>query len=143
MIKKSPRSDDEEDVTTKTNSKENKKTTTTTNDSDETSSSTTTNTETFIEIKPKIDAKLWTEPWFLAYWRPAAAWTYLVVTMFDFVLAPIFLGWYSIYTHSTLVMWDPLTIRGGGMFHLAFGAVLGIYTYGRTREKLAKEANGG
>jgi len=89
-----------------------------------------------ISPNPKSD-DIWQEPWFLAYWRPAAAWTYLVICVFDFLMAPIFMGWYAIFTKSAYIMWAPLTLQGGGLFHLAFGAILGIYVYGRTREKLA------
>lgn len=32
--------------------------------------------------------------------------------------------------------WDPITLGGGGLFHVAMGAVLGITAYGRTKEKL-------
>jgi hypothetical protein len=30
-----------------------------------------------------------------------------------------------------------MTLRGGGLFYLAMGAILGISSYGRTREKIA------
>lgn len=29
------------------------------------------------------------EGWFKAYWRPAAGWIYLLICLFDFVLAPL------------------------------------------------------
>jgi hypothetical protein len=32
--------------------------------------------------------------------------------------------------------WDPITLGGAGLFHVAMGAVLGIAAYGRTKEKL-------
>ncbi len=88
-------------------------------------------------IKPSPGNTVSTEHWFIAYWRPAAAWTYLIICLFDFLAAPIFFAWYAEATHTTLVMWRPLTTAGGSIFHLAFGAILGIYVYGRTQEKLA------
>jgi hypothetical protein len=39
--------------------------------------------------------------------------------------------------------WQPLTLQGAGLFHLAMGAVLGIAAYGRTQEKMSGANNGG
>jgi hypothetical protein len=39
--------------------------------------------------------------------------------------------------------WQPLTLQGAGLFHLAMGAVLGIAAFGRTQEKLGGANNGG
>jgi hypothetical protein len=75
------------------------------------------------------------DSWFQTSWRPAMAWQYLIVCVFDFMIAPIMLGIYSAYTgdyHS----WDPLTIRGGGLYHLSMGAVVGVAVWSRGQEKL-------
>ena len=86
---------------------------------------------TRIRYKPQI-----TEAWWTRYWRPAMAWQYLVVCLFDFVIAPL------IYTHiqaaggSLLVQWTPLTLMGGGLYHIAMGAILSIYGFNRTQERL-------
>ena len=32
------------------------------------------------------------EKWFVKYWRPAAAWVYLLICLFDFVLMPIYVA---------------------------------------------------
>jgi hypothetical protein len=42
-----------------------------------------------------------------------------------------------------LVQWNPLTLQGAGLFHIAMGAVLGIAAFGRTQEKLGGANNGG
>ena len=42
--------------------------------------------------------------------------------------------------HVPITQWDPLTLRGAGLFHIAMGAVLGIAAFGRTQEKLAGTA---
>ena len=39
--------------------------------------------------------------------------------------------------------WQPITLQGAGLFHIAMGAVLGIAAYGRTQEKLGGANNGG
>jgi hypothetical protein len=35
-------------------------------------------------------------------------------------------------------MWQPLTLQGGGLVHIAFGAILGISAYTRGQEKIAQ-----
>jgi hypothetical protein len=42
-----------------------------------------------------------------------------------------------------LTQWNPLTLQGAGLFHIAMGAVLGIAAFGRTQEKLGGANNGG
>lgn len=73
--------------------------------------------------------------WFNSRWRPAMAWQYLAVCLFDFMIAPIMMGIYSAYT-GEYHAWDPLTIRGGGLYHLAMGAVVGVAVWSRGREKI-------
>jgi hypothetical protein len=34
------------------------------------------------------------------------------------------------------VSWDPLTLKGAGLFHLAFGAILGVSAFTRGQEKV-------
>ena len=46
-------------------------------------------------------------------------------------------------THSPITQWNPLTLQGAGLFHIAMGAVLGIAAFGRTQEKLGGANNGG
>lgn len=78
------------------------------------------------------------EDWMQAKWRPAMGWMYMVVCSFDFVIAPIL--WsvlQAISKGSVSTQWQPLTLQGAGLFHLAMGAVLGIAAFGRTQEKIA------
>jgi hypothetical protein len=75
-------------------------------------------------------------------WRPLMAWVYAVAVMFDFVLAPILLGIYTIATGQKYIQWQPLTIQGGGMFHIAMGAVIGVSSYSHSQEKISG-ADGG
>lgn len=65
--------------------------------------------------------------WFENYWKPAVAWLYLVICAFDFLFGPLFFGWYSFVVKSQLIQnWTPLTLQGGGLFHLAFASIMGI-----------------
>ena len=81
--------------------------------------------------------KIYSNDWVSRNWRPYMAWTYLFICLFDFVIAPVL--WSnllaSVIAH-TGTQWDPITLRGGGLFHLSMGAILGISSYGRTQEKI-------
>ena len=89
------------------------------------------------EYNHSTDSEKKKEDWMNAKWRPAMGWMYMFVCLFDFVVAPI--GWTSIQAlfHGGInTQWQPLTLQGGGLFHVAMGAVIGISAYGRTKEKL-------
>lgn len=77
------------------------------------------------------------ENWFFKYWRPAMAWSYLVVTMFDFLFFPIFMAVYAYYTKTPIIIWDPITLKGGAVYHASMGAVCGVTAWSRGREKIA------
>lgn len=85
------------------------------------------------------------EDWMNAKWRPMMGWMYMVVCTCDFVLFPVLwsLMHAVLHTSSTGAQWQPLTLNGAGLFHIAMGAVLGIAAMGRTQEKLAGANNGG
>lgn len=77
------------------------------------------------------------EHWINEKWRPAMGWMYMVVCIFDFIIFPI--GWSILqasFAGSVVTPWQPITLHGAGLFHLAMGAVIGITSYGRTREKI-------
>jgi len=66
------------------------------------------------------------------------------VCIFDFMFAPILWSIVQSIGHGQVnVQWQPLTLQGAGLFHVAMGAVLGLAAYGRTQEKLAGANNGG
>ena len=84
------------------------------------------------------------EDWMNSKWRPAMGWLYMTVCAFDFILFPILWSLLQSASHGTVTsQWQPLTLQGGGLFHVALGAVLGISAYGRTKEKMAGAENGG
>ena len=81
------------------------------------------------------------EDWMQKKWRPAMGWMYMVVCMFDMVIFPVLWSILQATVHGTVSMqWNPLTLQGAGLFHLAMGAVLGIAAFGRTQEKIAGTA---
>lgn len=78
------------------------------------------------------------EDWMNRKWRPAMAWVYMAINIFDFILAPIFFNLLQFHTHGqTITSYQAITLQGGGLFHVAFGAILGISAYTRGKEKLA------
>ena len=77
------------------------------------------------------------EHWINSKWRPAMGWMYLAVCIFDFILFPIAWSILQAASHgSVTTAWQPITLQGAGLFHVAMGAVLGIAAYGRTKEKV-------
>ena len=75
--------------------------------------------------------------WINNKWRPAMGWLYMLTCFFDFVIFPIL--WSILQTvqgGQVTSQWQPLTLQGAGLYHIAMGAVLGIAAYGRTKEKL-------
>jgi hypothetical protein len=98
------------------------------------------------------------------HWRTACAVIYLVICVFDFLIMPAMLTKYSEnidYAHVyqeiaklespqaqvalinkinyKIQTWDPLTLQGAGMFHVAFGAILTGVALSRTgRERTIK-----
>jgi hypothetical protein len=84
------------------------------------------------------------EDWMNSKWRPMMGWMYMGVCTCDFMLFPILWSVLQSISHGSVnTQWQPLTLQGAGLFHLAMGAVLGIAAYGRTQEKLNGANNGG
>lgn len=84
------------------------------------------------------------EDWMNNKWRPAMGWLYMLVCFCDFVIFPVLWSMLHAIMHSAnMTQWQPLTLQGAGLFHIAMGAILGIAALGRTQEKLAGANNGG
>jgi hypothetical protein len=84
------------------------------------------------------------EDWMNSKWRPMMGWSYMLTCIADFVIFPIL--WsvlQSISKGQVNIQWQPITLQGAGLYHIAMGAVLGIAAYGRTQEKLGGANNGG
>jgi len=78
------------------------------------------------------------EDWMNAKWRPAMGWMYMLVCICDFVLFPILWSLLQALSHGQVTnQWQPLTLQGAGLFHVAMGAVLGLTAWGRTQEKIS------
>ena len=75
------------------------------------------------------------EPWFVNRWRPTMAWVYTIICLCDFIIFPSVYSFFF-YSGHDFHEWRPLTLMSGGLFHLAFGAILGVYAWQRSNEKM-------
>ena len=80
------------------------------------------------------------EDWMQKKWRPAMGWMYMGICTLDMAIFPVLWSVLQMIQHTTITQWQPLTLQGAGLFHVAMGAVLGIAAFGRTQEKLAGTA---
>ena len=91
------------------------------------------------EILVKNDKE--SEDWINKKWRPVMGWVYMATCTADFVLFPILWSLLqAIQGGQVSSQWNPITLQGAGLYHIAMGAVLGIAAYGRTKEKVAGAA---
>ena len=84
------------------------------------------------------------DDWMQNKWRPMMGWTYMVTCITDFIIFPVM--WsvlQAVQGGQVTSQWNPITLQGAGLFHLAMGAVLGVAAWSRGREKLAGVASQG
>ena len=98
-------------------------------------------------------------------WRHIAAYMYLLICFFDFIGMPVYYEWAHkplsdldmiaaianiasesqvefMRIMSTEQRWVPLTLAENGLFHLAFGAILGVSAWTRGQERIRHAENG-
>ena len=91
------------------------------------------------EVKSESAKK--NEDWMNSKWRPAMGWSYMLTCIADFVAFPILWSLVQVIGGGRVeTQWQPITLQGAGLYHIAMGAVLGIAAYGRTQEKLGDKA---
>ena len=75
-------------------------------------------------------------------WRPMMAIMYMIVCTCDFVLFPVLWSLLqALDKGSVTLQWQPITLQGAGLFHMAMGAVLGVAAWSRGQEKIAGVAS--
>jgi len=75
--------------------------------------------------------------WINKKWRPVMGWVYMMTCTMDFVVFPILWSLLQALQGGMVTnQWQPITLQGAGLYHIAMGAVLGIAAYGRTKEKV-------
>lgn len=87
---------------------------------------------------------IYEKSWFHTKWRPAMAWSYMVICLFDFFLAPIGISILKALNPTTVglfMMWEPLTLKGGGLYHMAMLTIVGATAWGRSQEKIRHVAS--
>ena len=86
------------------------------------------------------------EDWMTKKWRPMMAIMYMTACLFDFVFFPIMFTivqfWETAVQNDAFRQWVPITLQGGGLFHVAMGAVLGVSAWSRGQEKMAGVSGG-
>lgn len=94
-------------------------------------------------------------------WRIYAAYVYLGICIFDFTLMPLIFEWINFHSSNSDLInlalqfkdssaqiqalnalkqshtWSPLTLQGGGLFHVAFGGILGVAAWTHGQERIA------
>lgn len=104
--------------------------------------------EPIVEEEPKKadSSEANKEDWMTKKWRPMMAIMYMVCCLADFAIFPIMFTivqfWETQAANDAFRQWVPITLQGGGLFHVAMGAVLGVSAFGRTQEKIAGAAGG-
>lgn len=93
--------------------------------------------------------------WAMKNWKIGMAFVYTVICIFDFIIAPSWVGITRTeflelivsIEHLTAdvqaralelsrVPYDPITLKGGGLFHLSFGAILTTSAFNKNDPKL-------
>jgi hypothetical protein len=101
------------------------------------------------------------ESWMAKNWRPLAAIVYLLICLCDFIFMPVYYEWANNrYTSNNIVelslkysapiqidvlktlraerVWQPITLSQNAMFHIVFGAILGVSAWARGTDKQAQ-----
>ena len=65
-------------------------------------------------------------------------WTYMITCVTDFIVFPVAWNLLQASLGQTITQWNPLTLQGAGLYHMAMGAVVGVTAWQRSREKLAR-----
>ena len=66
------------------------------------------------------------------------AYQYFFVCLFDFVFGHIANYIFFATTSHPYVAWIPQTVQGGGVYHFAMGAILGVAAWTRGQEKITR-----
>jgi hypothetical protein len=79
-----------------------------------------------------------TEDWMTTKWRPLMAVTYMATIWFDFIVGPVLFNILQYWNPGqAITSYTPITLQGGGLYHISMGAILGIAAWTRGKEKVA------
>jgi len=98
------------------------------------------------------------EGWMKSYWRPAMAFVYMAICIFDFIIMPVYTERNNIKADRAVELvrtlpekdqvlalqvltkesiWNPITLKENGFIHIAFGFILGIAAWTRGQVQIA------
>lgn len=77
------------------------------------------------------------EDWMSKRWRPMMGWLYMGTCTVDFIVFPVVWSILQAAMGQPVTQWNPITLQGAGLYHLAMGAVLGVAAWSRGQEKMA------
>jgi len=95
-------------------------------------------------------------------WRSMAGYVYIIICLFDFLVMPVIIQADNQHTKNVIVKlidaedydvalkltdkvnadaWEPVTLYGGGLFHISFGAILtgAAVTRGFERREIVRQ----
>lgn len=99
------------------------------------------------------------EGWMKSYWRPAMAFVYMAICVFDFIIMPVWIEKTQIKAVEAVELarklpekdqvmaltvltkeqyWNPITLKENGFIHIAFGFILGIAAWTRGQAQIAQ-----
>ena len=84
---------------------------------------------------------MYKETWLNRKWRPTMAWVYMAICILDFAVFPILWSAIQYNLGQQLTQWQPITLQGGGLVHMAFGAIVGVTAWWRSKEKINNVMN--
>ena len=85
-----------------------------------------------------VDPVTKNEKWMQNKWRPAMGWTYMIICLFDFVIAPTGRMLFTLYAQIEFIPWESLTLSNGGLFHMAMAGIIGAAAWTRGQEKIKR-----
>ena len=102
------------------------------------------------------------ESWMKSYWRPAMAFVYMAICIFDFIVMPVWVEKTTVKPVEAIELarkmpekdqvvalqvltkeqyWNPITLKENGFIHIAFGFILGIAAWTRGQAQIAQIKN--
>jgi len=69
-------------------------------------------------------------------------WSYMITCVADFIVFPVLWSLINAYVTKTVPPWEPVTLKGAGLYHVSMGAILGVSAWSRGQEKITELASG-
>ena len=70
--------------------------------------------------------------------RPALAWIYCIVCLFDFTIMPILFNILQFNTSGQNISdYSAISLQGSGIFHLSMAGILSINSHSKSKERIA------